>query len=68
MKGVYSIAEVMDSVTTEGKFTLLHIRPTHFSDSQMRSLKAVATLVRKRGGIATIDEDLKDTIKTINNY
>ena len=67
MKGVYSIAEVMDSATTPGKFTILHILPQGFDKTQLKSLQATVDLVRSRGGIAYIDEDINRTVRVINN-
>ena len=67
MKGVFSIAEVIDSVHNKSKRTILHVIPTGFDDVQLRSLKAVVDLVNSRGGIAYIDKDLYRTVRIINN-
>lgn len=66
MKGVFSIAEVMDSVNMKTKITILHVIPTGFDDSQLKSLKAVVDLVRKNGGIAYVDTDLIRSARVIN--
>ena len=59
MKGVFSIAEVVDSVHNKNKRTILQVRPNGFDEGQLRSLKAVVDLVNSRGGIAYIDDDLR---------
>lgn len=61
MTGVFSIAEVLDSVHTKGITTILHIIPSGFSEEQLRSLRAVVHLVKMRGGIAYIDQNLVRT-------
>ena len=66
MKGVYSIAEVIQSSKTDGKLTILHIIPDGFSDGELRSLKAVCELVKKNGSIAYVDSELFRTARVIN--
>lgn len=66
MIGVFSIAEVVDSVHTKGKATILHIIPGGFDKGQLKSLKAVADLVRLRGGVSYIDAELNRTARIIN--
>lgn len=67
MTGVFSIAEVMDSVHMQGKRTFLHVIPDGFSKSQLKSLQAVVDLVNLRGGIAYIDNDLSRSARILNN-
>lgn len=67
MKGVFSIAESIDSVHNKNKKTILHVIPDGFDKGQLRSLQAVVNLVNLRGGIAYIDKDLNRTIKILNN-
>lgn len=67
MTGVYSIAEVVDSVHNRMKKTILHVIPDGFSASQLKSLEATVNLIRRRGGIAYIDADLMRTARVINN-
>ena len=67
MTGVFSIAEVMDSVSNKSKKTILHVIPTGFNEFQLRSLKAVVDLVNKRGGIAYIDPELNRSARVLNN-
>lgn len=67
MSGVYSIAEVVDSVHNKTKKTILHVIPDGFSKGQLMSLEVVVNLVKKRGGIAYIDSDLMRTARVINN-
>ena len=66
MTGVFSIAEVMDSVHNKTKKTLLHVIPDGFNKGQLKSLQAVVNLVRLRGGIAYIDNDINRTVKVLN--
>ena len=67
MTGVFSIAEVIDSVHNKTKKTILHVLPEGFDKGQLKSLKAVVNLVKLRGGIAYIDSDLMRTARVINN-
>lgn len=66
MKGVFSIAEIMDSVHTSNKTTIVQILPNGFNEAQLKSLKAVVNLVKLRGGIAYIDDDLTRTCNILN--
>lgn len=66
MTGVFSIAEVIDSVHNKSKTTILHVIPDGFTAGQLRSLKAVVDLVSLRGGIAYIDNELNRTSRVIN--
>ncbi len=66
MEGVYSIAEVIESVTTTGKVTILHVIPKGFNKGQLRSLSAVVGMVQNKGGIAYIDSELHRTARVIN--
>lgn len=66
MMGVFSIAEVIDSVHNKNVRTILHILPEGFEKGPLRSLKAVVDLVNLRGGIAYIDQDLSRTARVIN--
>jgi len=66
MIGVFSIAEVIESVHMAGKTTILHVIPDGFEESQFRSLKAVVNMVIKHGGIAYVDSDLHRTARVIN--
>ena len=66
MIGVFSIAEVIDSVHTKGKRTILHIIPDGFEKTQLKSLQAVVDLVNLRGGIAYIDSELNRSARILN--
>ena len=66
MESVYSFAEVIDSLHTKGKKTILHIIPSGFTEEQLKSLQAVVNLVKMGGGIAYIDEQLERTAFVIN--
>jgi hypothetical protein len=67
MKGVFSIAEVIDSAHTKGKRTILQIDPRGFEKFQLKSLEAVVDLVNNIGGIAYIDEELHRASRILNN-
>lgn len=66
MQGVFSIAEIIDSVHTQGKRTILQVLPEGFDTFQLKSLKAVVDLVNLRGGIAYIDNDLARSARVLN--
>lgn len=66
MQGVFSIAEVIESVHMTGKTTILHIVPDGFDEGQLRSLTAVVNMVKKHGGIGYIDDDLMRSARVIN--
>jgi hypothetical protein len=67
MTGTFSIAEVIESSMTAGKQAIFHVMPDGFSRAQVKSLRAVANMVKKHGGIAYIDEDLHRTARVLNN-
>lgn len=66
MTGVFSIAEVIESVHMAWKATIFHVIPDGFEEPQIRSLKAVVNMVIKHGGIAYIDSELHRTARVIN--
>jgi len=66
MEGVFSIAEVIDSVHQNNKRTILHVIPDGFSEGQLKSLQATVNLVNHRGGTAYIDKELNRTARVIN--
>lgn len=66
MKGVFSIAEVIDSAHKKGIVTILHIIPYGFDECQLKSLKAVSNMVKSLGGISYIDIEIGRTARVIN--
>ena len=66
MKGVYSIAEVIDSAERKNKVTILHIIPDGFDEGQLRSLTAVSKMVQMKGGISYVDSELMRTARVLN--
>lgn len=66
MKGVFSIAEVIDSVKTKGKITILHIIPEGFDNAELKSLIAVSNMVILNGGISYVDNELERTARVLN--
>ena len=67
MTGVFSIAEVVDSVHNKTKRTIMQVIPDGFTKGQLKSLKAVVDLVNSRGGIAFIDSELNRSARVLNN-
>ena len=66
MTGVFSIAEVIDSVHEPMKRTILQVIPDGFDEGQLRSLKGVVDMVNDHGGIAYIDSDLYRSARVLN--
>lgn len=66
MKGVFSIAEVVDSVHNKNIRTILHIIPDGFDKGQLKSLEATVDLVNSRGGIAYVDSGLMRSVRVLN--
>ena len=66
MTGVFSIAEVVDSVHNKNVRTILQVIPFGFTKGQVRSLQAVVDLVNRRGGIAYMDKDIWRTARILN--
>jgi hypothetical protein len=66
MIGTFSIAEAVESSMTHGKHTIFHVMPEGFSKGQLKSLEAVAAMIKKHGGVAYIDDDLTRTARVIN--
>ena len=57
MTGVFSIAEAVDSTYIERKRCVFQIFKEGFSPSQLKSLLAVADLIKKRGGTVSCTDD-----------
>lgn len=66
MKGVFSIAEVIDSCHQKGKTTILQVMPNGFEEFQLKSLKAVVDLVNSRGGEAYMSDDIETSTIILN--
>lgn len=67
MMGVFSIAEVIDSVKTPGKLTILNVAPEGFSQQQTHSLEAVCNMVQLNGGIAIMSVGFDRLLSVLNN-
>lgn len=67
MKGVFSIAEAVDSTHQKNITCFFQVVPDGFDKSQLRSLKAVCSLIKSRGGLALISNDLTKFTKIIKN-
>jgi hypothetical protein len=66
MSGVFSIAEVIDSVHNKNVTTILIVNIDGFEGHQVKSLNAVVDLVNKRGGTAKVSSDIKDVADILN--
>jgi hypothetical protein len=66
MKGVFSIAEAVDSVHNKKVHTIFHVIPDGFDKFQLKSLEAVVKLINDRGGKAFVDSNLGVTTRFIN--
>ena len=66
MKGVFPIAEAVDSAHNKKVDTILQVIPEGFKDHELKSLKAVVDLVELRGGKAYIDNSLELTLRFLN--
>lgn len=71
MTGVFSIAEVVESAINKGKNCILFYITkerdgSEFKDFQIKSLKAVANLVKKYG--AQIPESWDNLVECLNNF
>jgi len=58
MTGVFSIAEAVDSVHTNNVNCIFQVLPDGFTTPQLKSLEAVADLIKKRGGFVHIGTEL----------
>jgi hypothetical protein len=68
MTGVFSIAEMVDSVHMN-KQTIVCIVPDGFDEFQLRSLSAVVDLINTRGGLAVVQSDyLVYCSETVNSF
>ena len=66
MSGVFSIAEVIDSVHNKNVTTILIVNIDGFEGHQVKSLNAVVDLVNKRGGTSKVSSDIKDVADILN--
>ena len=67
MKGVFYIAEAVNSAHEKCTRTIFQVVPNGFTDGELRSLKATVDLINMIGGIAYIDSKLSRCMKIINN-
>jgi len=65
MSGVYSIAEVADDSNKRPERTIFCYLEEGFEESQIKSLKAVANLVKKNG--AKVCDSLEEIVEYLNN-
>ena len=68
MIGVYSIAEVVDSVHNPDKKTVFHVISDGFDKSQLKSFKAVGDLIKRHGGGAFVGKEHFKSLAAYLNY
>jgi len=66
MKGVFSIAEAVESVFNKSKRTIFFVIEEGFEEFQIKSLKAVEKLILNHGGI--IKSDTSETIEDLADF
>ena len=66
MKGVYSIAEVIDDSNTRPEKTVFCLLHAGFDDSQLKSLGAVRDMVERNGG--KVFEGLESLANYLNSF
>lgn len=67
VKGFFSIAEVIESAHKNNIRTFLQVDPDGFNAFQLKSLKAVVSVVNSLGGIAYINSDISKTTNILNS-
>jgi hypothetical protein len=67
MTGVFSIAEIIDSVHANYKDTLMVVVQEGFSDAQLKSLQALANMVMDHGQHASWqkEQDVEQTLAAL---
>lgn len=67
MKGVFSIAEVIDSAYNKDVITIFYIIPDGFDKAELKSLIATRWLAQSRGAITNISSDINDLADILND-
>lgn len=66
MTGVYSIAEIIDSAWDMTKDCYVHVITEGFTDTQLKSLKAVVQLANERGAVIIGNPGLQNVADFLN--
>jgi len=66
MRGVFSIAEAIESAMTPQVVTVFHVMPCGFALDQLKSLEAVGNMVKKHGGVYFCDQELNRSAIALN--
>ena len=66
MTGVFSIAEAVDSVHNDKKFTIFYVIKEGFDKHQLKSIQAVAALIDSREGYTFIGDELDALVSFLN--
>lgn len=68
MKGVFSIAEAVQSSNDKYKFTIFVIIEKGFDESELKSLTAVGNLIIENGGIVKYNPSIKELADMLNVF
>lgn len=67
MKGVYSVAEAIQSSHQASIVTIVHIETSGFEEHQLKSLRATAELLKINGACVTFDGGMNQVAKVLKN-
>lgn len=68
MKGVYSVAEAVQSSVQPGIITIVQILPNGFDKGQMKSLEATLDILNSNGAHTLIADDIDETAKLLKTF
>jgi hypothetical protein len=68
MQGFFSIAEIIDSLHEESKFTIANFYTKGFTEKQKYSIKAILQMIADHGGWGLSDFSLIDLAGLINEW
>lgn len=66
MKGVYSIAEAVESAANKNKVTVFCLDVRGFDDGQLRSLRAVTGLLKRHGAVTLESSNMAELADILN--
>lgn len=65
MRGVYSIAEAVQSSNDKSKITIVNVIPDGFDKFELESLSATLELIRNNGGLTSMTADMSDVAEVL---
>ena len=65
MRGVYSIAEAVQSSNDRSKITIVNVIPDGFDEFELESLSATLELIRNNGGLTSMSADMSDIAEVL---